>query len=153
MTSVMGLPKHQIGSFKWESAFEHAQNVQIQIILHMHPGLCSPLIHMQQTWVWLLSDVIDYNYFCISWLQITITITFEVNVINYNYFTKVIMITLWLLMITFPGNLISCWKIYQLCMYLLCMPYWGMNMNEKKYVVTSDLVFAIFISSSNCHTN
>ena len=26
----------------------------------------------------------------------------------------------------------------------------GMNMNEKKYVVTSDLVFAIFISLSNC---
>ena len=25
-------------------------------------------------------------------------------------------------------------------------------MNEKKYVVTSDLIFAIFISSSNCHT-
>ena len=49
--------------------------------------------------------VINYNYFWISWLQITITITFEVNVINYNYnyFTKVIMITLWLLMITFPG--------------------------------------------------
>ena len=26
-------------------------------------------------------------------------------------------------------------------------------MNEKKYVITSDLSFAIFISSSSCHTN
>ena len=28
----------------------------------------------------------------------------------------------------------------------------GMNVNEKKYVITSDLSFAIFISSSSCHT-
>ena len=35
----------------------------------------------------------------------------------------------------------------------LHMTYRGMDMIEKKYVVTSYLIFAIIISSSNCHTN
>ena len=37
--------------------------------------------------------------------------------------------------------------------FSLHMTFRRMNMNEKKYVATSDLIFAIIISSSNCHTN
>ena len=41
---------HYLGCIKRKSAFEHVQNVQIQIIMHMqknHLGLCSPLIHSE----------------------------------------------------------------------------------------------------------
>ena len=39
----------QMGSIKGKSAFEHVQNVQILIILHMRKvssELCSPFIHL-----------------------------------------------------------------------------------------------------------
>ena len=76
------------------------------------------------------------------------------NVIDYNYFIKVIMITYdyfpWVKSFRIEMYVKKSKRkvqgVPQLCMYLLCMTYRGMNMNEKKCVAKSGLIFAILIS-------
>ena len=43
-SSVYLMWLYQIGHVKWKSAFEHGQNVQIQIILHMCKVSSEPLL-------------------------------------------------------------------------------------------------------------